>query len=417
MFNYPGIEKDILDVASKVQNDLSDVFKSIDDICEANQFKVLSAFRNNNVAEADFNQSSGYGYNELGREKLEAVYSQIFGTEDALVRPQITCGTHALYLALSAILLPGDEILFATGKPYDSLEKSIGISPSPLSLAESGITYNIINLLDDSSFDFDSVKNAISPKTKIVYVQRSKGYVNRKSISISQMKEFFDFVRSISSDVILFVDNCYGEFVDYYEPTNVGADICVGSLIKNPGGSLAPCGGYIAGKSSLIERCAYRLTAPGLGKEVGGSLGVLKSFYQGLSIAPKVVSEALKNAHFAAALFEHYGFNVSPKPLEKHSCIVEAIDLKDADKLSAFCIAIQKASYVDSYVTPVAWDMPGYQDKVIMASGAFINGSSIELSADGPLRAPFTVFYQGGVTFEHGKYAILNALNDILKNN
>ncbi len=414
MYNYPGIRKDILDASNKVIESLSDVFTQIDEISEANQFKVLNAFRNNKVAEADFNQSSGYGYNELGREKLERVYAEIFGAEDALVRPQITCGTHALYLALSANLLPGDEIVFISGKPYDSLEKSIGITPCAGSLAENGISYKIVDLLDNCEFDLYAIKEAISDNTKIIYIQRSKGYVNRKSISISQMKDVIDFVKNINPNLICFVDNCYGEFVDLFEPTNVGADICVGSLIKNPGGSLAPIGGYIVGKACFIERCAYRLTAPGLGKEVGGSLGALKSFYQGLSIAPKVVGEALKNAHFAAAMFDYFGFSVSPGPFEKHSCIVEAIDLNDADNLSKFCIAIQNASYVDSFVTPEAWDMPGYQDKVIMASGAFINGSSIELSADGPLREPYTAFFQGGVTFEHGKFAIISALESIL---
>ncbi len=414
MFNYPGFNQKLIDDAEIIINKLGGVFHEIDEISEANQFKVLSAFRNNKVAEADFNQSSGYGYNELGREKLESVYAEIFGAEDALVRPQITCGTHALYLALSANLLPGDEILFISGKPYDSLEKSIGITPSKGSLVESGISYKIVELNSSFDFDFEAIKDAICDKTKIIYIQRSKGYVNRKSISIEQMNEAIKFVKKIRPNLITFVDNCYGEFVETLEPTNVGADLCVGSLIKNPGGSLAPIGGYIVGKSDLIERCAFRLTAPGLGKEVGGSLGVLKSFYQGLSIAPKVVAEALKNAHFAAAMFEHYGYKVSPGPFEKHSCIVQAIDLDDPEKLSKFCIAIQDASYVDSFVTPEAWDMPGYQDKVIMASGAFMNGSSIELSADGPLRKPYTVFYQGGVTFEHGKFAILNALNNIL---
>lgn len=415
MFHYPDIDDSIITKAIQIEKDLTEVFRRIDDISEENQYKVLSAFIKNKVCEADFNSGSGYGYNEVGREKLEKVYADIFHTEDALVRPQITCGTHALFLALSAILLPGDEILFLSGAPYDSLEKSIGITDSPGSLKEHGVTYRIIPMLDGAKFDLEAIKENIRLNTKIAYIQRSKGYVNRPSLSCDQIKEAVSFVRSIRDDIILFVDNCYGEFVETNEPTDAGADICVGSLIKNPGGGLAPMGGYIAGRADLIERCAYRLTAPGLGKEIGGALGTLKSFYQGLSLAPKVVSEALKNAHFLAAMCEAYGFHASPSSKDVHHCIVEAIDFFDPDKVIAFCQAIQHASYVDSYVTPEPWEMPGYNDPVIMASGAFMNGSSIELSADGPLREPYTVYYQGGLTYEHGKYAIMRALTEIMK--
>ena len=415
MFHYPDIDESIIAKAAQIEEDLTAVFRRIDEISEANQYKVLTAFINHKVCEADFNSGSGYGYNEPGREKLESVYADIFHTEDALVRPQITCGTHALFLALSAILLPGDEILFMSGAPYDSLEKSIGITDSPGSLKEHGITYRIVPMLDDAKFDFDAIRDNIGDKTKIAYIQRSKGYVNRPSLSCEQIKEAVSFVKSIHDDIILFVDNCYGEFVEVEEPTDAGADICVGSLIKNPGGGFAPMGGYIAGRADLIERCAFRLTAPGLGKEIGGSLGTLKSFYQGLSLAPKVVSEALKNAHFLAAMCEAYGFHASPSSTDVHHCIVEAIDFYDPDKVIAFCQAIQHASYVDSYVTPEPWEMPGYNDPVIMASGAFMNGSSIELSADGPLREPYTVYYQGGLTYEHGKYAIMRALTEIMK--
>ena len=349
----------------------------------------------------------------MGREKLEQVYADIFHTEDALVRPQITCGTHALYLALSAILLPGDDILFLTDKPYDSLEQSIGLTESPNSLKEHGITNTIIPMINGAEFDFDKIRDAITVKTKIAYIQRSKGYVNRPSLSCDRIREAVSFVKEINPNVILFVDNCYGEFVETMEPTDVGADICVGSLIKNPGGGLAPMGGYIAGRADLIERCAYRLTAPGLGKEIGGALGTLKAFFQGLSLAPRIVAEAVKNAHFLAAMYEHFGYPASPASKDTHHCIVEAIDLHDPEKVIRFCKAIQHASYVDSYVSPEPSDMPGYQDQVIMASGAFMNGSSIELSADGPLREPFTVYYQGGLTYEHGKYAILSTLQDI----
>ena len=415
MFHYPDIDDALIAKAEQIENDLSDVFRQITDISEANQYKVLAAFIKHKVAEADFNSGSGYGYNEAGREKLEAVYADIFHTEDALVRPQITCGTHALYLALSALLLPGDEILFMTDSPYDSLEKSIGITESPGSLKEHGITWTIVPMKEGAQFDFDAISAAINPQTKIAYIQRSKGYVNRPSLSCEKIKEAVDFVKGIRQDIILFVDNCYGEFVETKEPTDAGADICVGSLIKNPGGGLAPMGGYIAGRADLIERCAFRLTAPGLGKEIGGALGTLKSFYQGLSLAPKIVAEALKNAHFLAAMCEAFDFSASPASKETHHCIVEAIDFHDPDKVIAFCRAIQHASYVDSYVTPEPWDMPGYNDPVIMASGAFMNGSSIELSADGPLREPYTVYFQGGLTYEHGKYAILRALSEIIK--
>ncbi|MBR3263025.1 MAG: methionine gamma-lyase family protein [Lachnospiraceae bacterium] len=415
MFHYPDIDDAIITKAAQIEEELKEIFHQIDEISEANQYKVLSAFIKHKVCEADFNSGSGYGYNEVGREKLESVYADIFHTEDALVRPQITCGTHALFLALSAILLPGDEILFLSGAPYDSLEKSIGITDSPGSLKEHGISYRIVPMLEGAQFDFEAIRSNIRENTKIAYIQRSKGYVNRPSLSCEQIKEAVDFVRSIRDDIILFVDNCYGEFVEDKEPTDSGADICVGSLIKNPGGGLAPMGGYIAGRADLIERCAFRLTAPGLGKEIGGALGTLKSFYQGLSLAPKVVSEALKNAHFLAAMCEAYGFHASPSSQDVHHCIVEAIDFYDPEKVIAFCRAIQHSSYVDSYVTPEPWEMPGYNDPVIMASGAFMNGSSIELSADGPLREPYTVYYQGGLTYEHGKYAILRALTEIMK--
>ena len=415
MFHYPDIDDAIITKAVQIEEELKEIFHQIDEISEANQYKVLSAFIKHKVCEADFNSGSGYGYNEVGREKLESVYADIFHTEDALVRPQITCGTHALFLALSAILLPGDEILFLSGAPYDSLEKSIGITDSPGSLKEHGISYRIVPMLEGAHFDFEAIRSNIRDNTKIAYIQRSKGYVNRPSLSCEQIKEAVEFVRSIRDDIILFVDNCYGEFVEDKEPTDAGADICVGSLIKNPGGGLAPMGGYIAGRADLIERCAFRLTAPGLGKEIGGALGTLKSFYQGLSLAPKVVSEALKNAHFLAAMCEAYGFHASPSSQDVHHCIVEAIDFYDPEKVIAFCRAIQHSSYVDSYVTPEPWEMPGYNDPVIMASGAFMNGSSIELSADGPLREPYTVYYQGGLTDEHGKYAIMRALTEIMK--
>ena len=409
MFHYPDITENTLNLATECEAELSQMFHEIDEISEANQYKVLQSFMKNRVAESDFFASSGYGYNELGREKLEQVYADIFHTEDALVRPQITCGTHALYLGLSSVLLPGDEIVFATGKPYDSLEKSIGMKDSPGSLKEQGISWSVVDLIDGSEFDHARIRASIKPHTKVLYIQRSKGYSTRMSLSPEQIGSAIACAKAVKPDLIAVVDNCYGEFVDLTEPTDHGADLCIGSLIKNPGGGLAPIGGYLAGKRDLIERCSFRLTAPGLGKEVGGSLGVLKAFYQGLSLAPSVTANAVKNAAFAAALFEKLGYETSPAAMKKHHCIVQTITLRDPDKISRFCGAIQGASYVDSYVRPEAWDMPGYSDQVIMASGAFINGSSIELSADGPLRDPFLVFFQGGLTWEHGKYAIMKA--------
>ena len=412
MFKYPEFSEKLLELAEKVEEELAPIYKEIDDISEENQYKVLNAFRKNRVAEQHFYSGTGYGYNESGRERLEEVYADIFHTEDALVRTQITCGTHAIYLGLSSNLLPGDELLYITGSPYDSLEMSIGITDSAMSLKEYGVSFDYVDLIDEERFDFDGIREKIRPNTKIVAIQRSKGYKTRASLSPEYIGEAVRFVKAIKDDVIVFVDNCYGEFVDTTEPTDYGVDLCVGSLIKNPGGGLAPIGGYIVGRHDLIERCAFRLTAPGLGKEVGPSLGVLRSFYQGLSLAPKVVSQAVKSAHFLARLCEEFGYSTSPASGEKHHCIVQTVDLKSPEKLTAFCKAIQAASYVDSYVSPEGSDMPGYADKVIMASGAFISGSSIELSCDGPMREPYTAYFQGGLTYEHGKYAILSALKD-----
>ena len=413
MFDYPDIDRNILKAAKEAEEGLAPVFKKIDYTCEANQYRVLNAFRKNRVSEACFNSSAGYGYGETGREVLEKVYADVFGTEDALVRSQITCGTHAIYLALSANLLPGDEIVFITGKPYDSLEMAVGIKPSPLSLAEMGVTCKIVDLIGGEGFDKEAIKDAIGPETKIAAIQRSKGYSCRHSFTSKEIGEITTFIKEINKDIIVFVDNCYGEFVCEEEPSYYGADLTAGSLIKNPGGGLAQTGGYIVGRADLIERCAFRLTAPGLGKEVGPSLGTLRTFYQGLSLAPKVVAQALKSAYFASALFDRYGYSVCPGPDEERGCIVQAIDLLSAEKVNVFCGAIQASSYVDSYVRPEGWDMPGYSDNVIMASGAFISGSSIEISADAPMRPPYTVFLQGGLTYEHGKYAVMNALSAV----
>ena len=411
MFNYPDFDKSLIEKGRAAEAFLKPVFDRIDSISEANQYKVLMAFQKNRVSEMHFNSSSGYGYNDLGRDCLERLYADIFHTEDALVRPQITCGTHAIYLSMQANLLPGDEIVFISGMPYDSLKTSIGIEPAPCSLAEYGVTWKVVELKDEKEFDFEEIKKAISDKTKMVAIQRSKGYKTRESLSPEQIGKACAFVKKLKPDIIVNVDNCYGEFVELTEPTDYGVDLCVGSLIKNPGGGLAPIGGYIVGKKEYVERCAYRLTAPGLGKEVGASLGILKSLYMGLSLAPGNVANALKNAHFAAYMFEKAGYKTYPSSDSVHHCIVQAIEFGSPDKVNAFCEAVQKSSYVDSFVTPEGWDMPGYQDNIIMASGSFVSGSSIEISADGPMREPYVVYFQGGLTFEQGKYAVLSALN------
>ena len=360
-----------------------------------------------------FNYASGYGYSDFGRDTLEQVYANVFHTEDALVRPQITCGTHALALALSANLRPGDELLSIAGKPYDTLEEVIGIRPSIGSLAEYGITYRQVDLLQDGSFDYDKIREAINEKTKLVTIQRSKGYQTRPSFSVDQIGEGIAFVKKIKPELICMVDNCYGEFVEEKEPSDVGADMVVGSLIKNPGGGLAPIGGYIAGRKDLIEQCAYRLTSPGLGKEVGASLGVMQSFYQGLFLAPTVVAGALKGAVFAANIYEKLGYPVIPNGSEPRHDIIQAVTLGTPEGVIAFCQGIQAAAPVESYVTPVPWAMPGYDSEVIMAAGAFVQGSSIELSADGPIKPPYAVYFQGGLTWEHAKFGILMSLQKL----
>ncbi|MBO5657484.1 MAG: methionine gamma-lyase family protein, partial [Agathobacter sp.] len=382
-------------------------------VAEYNQLKVLSALQKNRVSAECFNQSSGYGYNDLGRDTLERVYADTFKGEDALVRPQITCGTHALALALMSNLRPGDEILSPVGKPYDTLEEVIGIRPSRGSLAEYGITYAQVDLLADGEFDYENIKKAINERTKLVTIQRSKGYATRPTLSVDRIGELIAFVKEIKPDVICMVDNCYGEFVEEKEPLEVGADMIVGSLIKNPGGGLAPIGGYIAGKKECVENAAYRLTSPGLGKEVGASLGVIQSFYQGFFLAPTVVAGALKGAIFAANIYEKLGFKVVPNSTESRHDIIQAVEFGNRDALIAFCEGIQAAAPVDSYVTPEPWAMPGYDSDVIMAAGAFVQGSSIELSADGPVKEPYAVYFQGGLTWNHAKFGILMSLQKL----
>ncbi|MCI6443985.1 MAG: methionine gamma-lyase family protein [Clostridia bacterium] len=409
-----GISDEVYNFGEKIIEELKDRFTKIDKTAEYNQCKVLSAMKKNRVDAACFAASTGYGYNDLGRDKIEKVYADAFHTEAALVRPQIVCGTHALTVALSANLLPGDELLSPVGKPYDTLEEVIGIRESKCSLKEYGVSYKQVDLLPDGSFDYDNIARAISEKTKLVTIQRSKGYQTRPTFSVKQIGELIAFVKKIKPNVIVMVDNCYGEFVEEIEPSDVGADMTVGSLIKNPGGGLAPIGGYICGTKECVDRCAYRLSAPGLGQEVGASLGVMQSFYQGFFLAPTVVAGAEKGAIFAAEVYERLGFKVFPSAKEERHDIIQAVELGSKEGMIAFCKGIQESAPVDSYVTPIPWEMPGYESEVIMAAGAFIQGSSIELSADGPIREPYAVFFQGGLTWYHAKIGILTSLQEML---
>lgn len=417
MYQELGVDKDVLDFGNAVEKTLKKRFAQIDEVTEYNQLKVIGAMQKCRVSAECFQGSTGYGYNDLGRETLESVYAAVFHTEAALVRPQITCGTHALALALAGNLRPGDEMISISGKPYDTLEEVIGIRPSNGSLAEYGIAYAQVDLTPEGEFDFEGIRKAISSKTKLVEIQRSKGYQTRPSLSVSRIAEAIQFVKSIRSDIIVMVDNCYGEFVETMEPSDFGADMVVGSLIKNPGGGLAPIGGYIAGTSACIENCAYRLTSPGLGKEVGASLGVNKDFFQGLFLAPTVVNGALKGAIFAANIYEKLGFHVIPNGSESRHDIIQAVEFGYPEGVIAFCEGIQAAAPVDSYVTPEPWAMPGYDSDVIMAAGAFIQGSSIELSADGPIKPPYAVYFQGGLTWQHAKLGILKSLQRMKERN
>ena len=410
IYGMLGISPEVEALGEEVLRGLQERFAQIDMVAEYNQAKVLRAMQEHRVSAECLSGSTGYGYNDQGREVLEAVYASCFHTEAALVRPQITCGTHALAIALSANLLPGEELLSPVGKPYDTLEKVIGIRQSPCSLAEYGVSYRQVDLLPDGGFDYEAIRKAIHAKTKLVTIQRSKGYQLRPTLSVARIGELIAFVKSIKPDVICKVDNCYGDFVEPIEPSDVGADMIVGSLIKNPGGGLAPIGGYICGTKACIDRCAYRLSAPGLGQEVGASLDVMRALYQGFFLAPTVSAGALKGAVFAANLYERLGFSVFPNGTESRHDIIQAVELGTPERLIAFCEGIQAAAPVDSYVRPEPYAMPGYPCDVIMAAGAFIQGSSIELSADGPLRAPYSVYFQGGLTWYHAKVGILKSL-------
>ena len=413
IYNQLGVSDQVLRFGQEVLEGLTDQFRHIDQVAEFNQAKVIAAMQKNRVNATHFNLSTGYGYDDEGRDNLERVYADCFGAEAALVRPQITCGTHALALALGANLLPGDELLSPVGGPYDTLEEVIGIRPSPCSLKEYGVSYRQVDL-PDGGFDYDGIRAAINEKTRLITIQRSKGYATRPSYSVEEIGKLIAFCKECKPDVLCMVDNCYGEFVETREPTNVGADMVVGSLIKNLGGGLAPTGGYICGRKSCIERCAYRLSAPGLGREVGANLGLLTSFYQGLFLAPTVVSSAVRGAVFAAGCYEKLGFRVVPGSGETRRDIIQAVELGSREAMVAFCKGIQSAAPVDSYVTPEPWAMPGYESEVIMAAGAFVQGASIELSADGPIRPPYAVYFQGGLTWFHAKLGILMSIQKLL---
>lgn len=416
LYKELGICKEVYDFGEKILESLKGRFEEIDSNAELNQLKVISAMQKNKVNATHFMATTGYGYNDEGRDNLEKVYADCFHTEAALVRPQITCGTHALAVALSANLRPGDELLSPVGRPYDTLEEVIGIRESIGSLKEYGVTYRQVDLLDDSKFDYDGIRNAINEKTKLVTIQRSKGYQTRKTFSVSEIGELIKFVKSIKPDVICMVDNCYGEFVETIEPSDVGADMIVGSLIKNPGGGLAPIGGYICGTKECVEQCSYRLSAPGLGQEIGANLGIIQSMYQGFFLAPTVVAAALKGAIFAANIYEKLGFKVVPNGTESRHDIIQAVELGSPERMISFCKGIQAAAPVDSHLSPEPWPMPGYDNDVIMAAGAFIQGSSIELSADGPIRPPYAVYFQGGLTWSHAKLGILMSLQKLYEN-
>ena len=414
LYQGMGISPAVYQFGEAALEKIKDRFASIDKIAEYNQAKVIAAMQKNRVSAACFAGTSGYGYDDFGRDTLEKVYADVFHTEAALVRPAILCGTHALTVALSANLLPGEELLSPVGAPYDTLQEVIGIRPSPCSLAEYGVSYRQVDLTENGGFDWDGIRAAINKKTKLITIQRSKGYATRPTFSVSQIGELISFCKAIKPDVIVMVDNCYGEFVETIEPSDVGADMIVGSLIKNPGGGLAPIGGYICGTQACIDRCSYRLSAPGLGREVGANMGLMTSLFQGFFLAPTVVAGAEKGAIFAANLYEPLGFKCVPNATESRHDIIQAVELGSEEAMIAFCGGIQAAAPVDSYATPLPWDMPGYDNQVIMAAGAFIQGSSIELSADGPIRPPYAVYFQGGLTWQHAKLGILMSLQKMV---
>ena len=414
MYRELGIGEEVLRFGAGIEEELRERFAGIDAVAEYNQMKVIRGMQVNRVSDIHFAATTGYGYNDLGRDTLEDVYASVFHGESALVRPQLISGTHALHVALSGNLRPGDELLSPVGKPYDTLEEVIGIRDSVGSLKEYGVTYRQVDLLEDGSFDYEGIEKALNDRTKLVTIQRSKGYATRPTLSVARIGELIAFIKRRKPEVICMVDNCYGEFVEKMEPTDVGADMIVGSLIKNPGGGLAHIGGYIVGKRECVDKASYRLSAPGLGKEEGASLGINQQLYQGLFLSPTVVAGALKGAVFAANVYERLGFGVVPDGREPRHDIIQAITFGTPEGVIAFCKGIQAAAPVDSFVTPEPWDMPGYDSPVIMAAGAFVQGSSIELSADGPIKPPYAVYFQGGLTWYHAKLGILKSLQQLL---
>lgn len=403
-------------LVNQVETQISEVHKQIDERIETNQYRVLTSYQNNRVSDSHFIPSTGYGYDDIGRDTLEKIYAEVFGGEAGLVRPQIISGTHAISIALFGILRPGDELLYITGKPYDTLEEIVGIRGNGVgSLKEFGISYQSVDLADSGEINFEAVASAIKPNTKMIGIQRSKGYATRPSFTISEMKEMIQFVKELKPDVVVFVDNCYGEFVEDLEPCHIGADLMAGSLIKNPGGGIAKTGGYIVGKKEYVEACSYRMTSPGIGAEAGASLYSLQEMYQGFFLAPHVVGQALKGAVFTAAMLEKLGMNTHPKWNATRTDLIQSVQFDDRDKMVAFCQAIQYASPINSHVTPYPSYMPGYDDDVIMAAGTFIQGASIELTADGPTRPPYVAYVQGGLTYSHVKIAVCIALNHLLE--
>lgn len=409
-----SFSKKVQDLKEEVLRESEPFFRHVEDVAEANTLKVLDAMRECRVSDAHFNTTTGYAYDDIGRGKLEELYAKVFGAERALVRTQFVSGTHALTTVLFGILRPGDELVSLTGKPYDTMQTVIGYDHSSAgSLKEFGVLYNELPMID-GRVDLDGIKRVISEKTKMVEIQRSRGYSMRNPLSVEDIRMITAEVHRIKPDCICFVDNCYGEFVDKLEPTQAGADIMAGSLIKNPGGGIAPAGGYIAGKDELVELASYRLTAPGMGDELGASLANNRLLFQGLFLAPHVVAQAIKGALFAAGMFAKLGYKTLPLPTDIRGDIIQAIELGSAEKLIAFCGGIQKYSPVDSYAAPEPWDMPGYADKIIMAAGTFVQGASIEFSADGPMRAPYNVYLQGALTFEHALIGIMGAAQAVL---
>jgi len=413
-----NIDIDIIEYVNAKEKEILHRFNEIDEIMEFNQYKVLKAMQSHRLSSTDFYWTTGYGYGDIGRDKVESIYASVFNTEDALVRPTITSGTHALSLVLSGLLRPGDELICIAGAPYDTLQKVIGITGNDKNgtLIDYGITYKEVPL-KNNKIDTEEVKKAITSKTKIVEIQRSTGYSDRRALTMDEIKEAIISIKSFNDEVIIMVDNCYGEFLEMIEPTEVGADIMAGSLIKNPGGGLALSGGYVVGKRELVEQVANRLTAPGLGKDVGLTFGTSRTTMQGLYLAPHIVSEAVKGALLVAKVYNDLGFNVVPTVEDKRSDIIQGVEFLIPERVVEFCKGIQSACAVDSYVIPEAWDMPGYEDKVIMAAGGFIEGSSIELSADGPMREPYYAYYQGGLTYEHAKLGVLKSLSNLHNKN